>query len=62
MEDAKVYADPSEVDAEEGVVIVRGPNALAIKLTPEAAEETSNRLLDGALKARGQLYFDEKTR
>ena len=30
---------------------------MEIRLTPEAAEETSERLNTGAMKARGQLYF-----
>ena len=28
--------------------------------TPDAAEETSERLTTGAMKARGQLYFDSE--
>ena len=45
---------PSEVTAEEGVVYVKGPDAVDVKLTPEAAEETSDRLVDSAVTARGQ--------
>ena len=58
----ETYDEPSHVDAVDGLVVVRGPDAVDVRLTPGAAEETSNRLLEGAMKARGQRYFDEKNR
>jgi hypothetical protein len=39
---------PSRVAAEEGEVLVDGPNGIALSLTPEAAAETSQRLRDAA--------------
>jgi len=42
------------VKAVDGAVKVDGPDAVHIALTPEAAEETSERLLGQAFKARGQ--------
>jgi hypothetical protein len=54
MTDKQVYEAPSSVTAEEGDVLVKGPDAVDVALTPEAAEETSNRLLEGSMKARGQ--------
>jgi hypothetical protein len=48
------HAEPSEVTAEEGEVVVDGPDGVAVSLTPEAAIETSDRLLDAALMAQGQ--------
>lgn len=63
MAESKIYNDPSEIDVEDGAVIVRGPDAVDVRLTPDAAEETSHRLLEGAMKARGQRYFfDDKQR
>jgi hypothetical protein len=59
MED-KIYDQPSEVEAEDGKVVVDGPDAVAVLLTPEAAAETSDRLLFGAAKARGQQIEAEK--
>ena len=50
----KAHCTPSDVVAEEGEVIVEGPDGVAYSLTPEAAEESSHRLLDGAAQARGQ--------
>lgn len=60
MQDTEVHDQPSEVEAEDGVVVVSGPNAVDVRMTPDAAEETSQRLLIGALKARGQIYFSEE--
>jgi len=57
MQDEQIYDEASDVDAEEGIVIVKGPDAVDVRLTPGAAEETSERLNTGAMKARGQLYF-----
>ena len=60
MTDATVYDEPTEVDAEDGVVILKGPDAVDVRMTPDAAEETSERLNTGAMKARGQRYFDSR--
>lgn len=59
MTDQQIYDDPSDVDAEDGAVIVKGPDAVDVRLTPGAAEETSERLLENAMKARGQRYFED---
>ena len=59
MDENTIYDEASAVEAEQGSVIVKGPDAVNVKLTPDAAEETSERLLEGAMKARGQRYFDE---
>jgi len=56
----KVYDKPSDISAEDGTVMVDGPDGVAISLTPEAAEETSNRLLDGATEASGQRHSGER--
>ncbi|WP_028969325.1 hypothetical protein [Sphingomonas sp. URHD0057] len=52
--DRTVYHDPSEVKAVDGKVDVDGPDQVDVTLTPEAAEETSERLLQQSFKARGQ--------
>ena len=59
-DDDKIYDDPSDVTAEDGAVTVKGPDAVDVRLTPEAAEETSNRLLEGSMRARGQAYFSKR--
>ena len=54
MPDKKVYREPSKVTAEDGVLSVKGPDAVDVRMTPEAADETSERLLYGAMQALGQ--------
>lgn len=60
--DSKIYDEASEVTAEDGAVVLKGPDAVDVRLTPEAAEETSNRMLEGSMKARGQAYFSRPRR
>lgn len=54
VDKGSVYSDPSEVEAVDGDVKVEGPDDVRVILTADAAEETSDRLLTGAFKARGQ--------
>lgn len=49
-----VYEEPSDVTAVDGCVQMDGPDAVNVALTPEAAEETSDRLLNAAVRAGGQ--------
>ena len=60
MSEEKIYDESGEVSAEEGVIHLVGPDSVDVKLTVDAAEETSDRLLNGAMKARGQMFFAEK--
>jgi hypothetical protein len=48
------HSEPSEVNAEQGQVIVEGPDGVAVTLTPDAAEETGRRMINAALQARRQ--------
>lgn len=52
--DIKAHDQPSDVSAEDGEVQLDGPDGLAVAFTPEAAEETSERLLTGAMAAFAQ--------
>ena len=61
MIDKTTYDEPSEVGAEEGDVTVKGPDSVDIKLTPDAAAETSDRLLRGSMKAQGQRIRSSKS-
>ena len=54
MSNKEVYDEPSDVSAVDGTVRMNGPDALDIAFTPEAAEETSDRLSEEAIRARGQ--------
>lgn len=56
----KIHDEPSEVMAEKGAVAVKGPGDVDVRFTPDAAEETSNRMLEESMKARGQDYFNRR--
>ena len=56
----KAYDTPSKVSAEDGEVMVDGPDGVAFSLTPDAAAETSDRMLEQAAIARGQELMDAK--
>ena len=47
--------DVPTVTAEHGQVLVDGPDGVAVSLTPDAAVETSDRLLEAAVEAQGQI-------
>jgi hypothetical protein len=49
-----VYDEPSDVRAVDGSVKLDGPDAVDLRITAEAAEETSERLLAESFRARGQ--------
>ena len=48
------YTKPSDVTADDGRVLVDGPDNVDVALTPEAALETANSLTDEAARAAGQ--------
>jgi hypothetical protein len=56
-----VYPDASEVEAVDGAVELDGPDSVDVAMTPEAAEETSERLNEQAVKARGQRRLGRMT-
>jgi hypothetical protein len=58
--DRTIYDEAGEVEAEDGVVSLKGPDAVDVRMTPDAAEEASDRLNIGAMKARGQRYFKDR--
>ncbi|WP_183280987.1 hypothetical protein [Phenylobacterium zucineum] len=39
----------------EGEVVILGPKAVALSMTPDAAEESARRLMAAAAQARGQV-------
>ncbi len=50
----QVYAESGKAVAEQGQVLLDGPDGIAIALTPEAAEGTGHELIRAASEARGQ--------
>jgi hypothetical protein len=59
MTQDKVYDEATKVTAKDGEVILDGPDAVDVKITPEAAEETADNLIDGAVKAAGQRHLKD---
>ena len=60
MSEKIIYDEAGKVSAVDGVVHLDGPDNVDVRLTADAAEEISDRLLNGALKARGQIYFADR--
>ena len=50
----KLYDEATDVTAKDGEVILDGPDAVDVKVTPEAALETAENLIEGAATAAGQ--------
>jgi hypothetical protein len=51
---AKAHDTPSDVTADDGEVHIDGPGGVTVSMTPDAAAETSDRLLADATQAQGQ--------
>lgn len=58
----ELFDEATKVTAEDGEVVLDGPDGVDVKLTPEAAEQTSDSLLEGAMKARGQRMLTDDPR
>jgi hypothetical protein len=57
MDDARIvapYKKGGHAVAEEGIVLLDGPDGIAISMTADAAEETGSSLLEAARAAREQ--------
>lgn len=50
----KLYDEATAVTAKDGEVILDGPDAVDVKITPEAAVDTAEKLMEGAAIAAGQ--------
>ena len=53
---AKVHDVPTRVTAEEGEVMLDGPDGLAVSFTPEAASKSAQALAEAAGEAHRQLH------
>lgn len=47
-------SEPGRASADNGVVILDGPDGVAVAIQPDAAEETGRRLIGAAKEAREQ--------
>jgi hypothetical protein len=50
--------EPGVASAEQGLVLLDGPNGVAVAMTPEAAESTARSLIAAAEEARTQHPSD----
>lgn len=50
----ELYDEPTDVTAKDGEVVLKGPDGVDVRMTPDAADETAGRLMEGAAKAAGQ--------
>lgn len=46
--------EAGRANPERGIVILDGPDGVAVSIEPDAAEETGQRLIDAAVAARAQ--------
>ncbi len=54
MTDNTLFDEATKVTAEDGEVVLDGPDGVDVRVTPEAAEQTADNLIEGAVRARGQ--------
>ena len=54
MEPVAAQGQASDVIAEEGNIIIEGPDGVAVTMSPDAAEETARRLLRAVSEVRGE--------
>lgn len=60
MSNEKSYDEASKVTVERGEVHLDGPDGVDVLLTPDAAIETSDRLLKAGLAAHGQRVIEDR--
>ncbi|CAN5346353.1 hypothetical protein BH09PSE3_BH09PSE3_05080 [soil metagenome] len=58
----KTESRAGNVQAEQGIVIIDGPDAIALSMTPKAASKMGQRMIDAASAAKAQPKFKEKRR
>jgi len=54
----KPHPEPMTAQAIDGEVVVLGPDAVGVSMTPDAAEESARRLTEAARQARAQTRPD----
>ena len=54
MEPLIAQQQASQVIAEDGHIIIEGPDGVAVTMSPDAAEETARRLLRAVSEVRGE--------
>ena len=57
MTEKELFNKASDVSSQDGKVLLDGPDGVDVALTPEAAEETADRLIQHSVNAAGQRWF-----
>jgi hypothetical protein len=60
MPEPGIYEEGGKAFAEEGQVMLDGPDGVAVSMTPDAAEDTGRELLRAAAEARSQLSLRQR--
>jgi hypothetical protein len=60
MDKPEVYNEATKVSAKDGDVALDGPDGVDVLMTPEAAEETADRLFRASARAAGQRVLRPK--
>jgi hypothetical protein len=56
----RIHEQAGDAEAVDGNVALMGPDGVSVMLTPEAAAETSDRLLHSAMTAQGQRCEEKR--
>ena len=54
MSNKELFDEPTEIQAVDGTVELDGPDGVDVAMTPEAAEETADRMFRASAEAAGQ--------
>lgn len=54
MNKRPIYDEPGKAEADDGTVSLKGPDDVDVDMTPDAAEQTGDRLVEESVRARGQ--------
>ena len=54
MSNKELFDEPTEIQAVDGKVELDGPDGVDVAMTPEAAEETADRMFRASAEAAGQ--------
>jgi len=58
----RIHDTRIDLAVSDGIVSLKGPDAVDVEQTAEAADESSDRLLEASLKACGQLLREQQRR
>ena len=59
MSTKELFDEPTEIQAVDGKVELDGPDGVDVAMTPEAAEETADRMFRASAEAAGQRRISQ---